>query len=224
MTDSTLAAQIAHQLRRDILLGKLAPGSTIKERDNATELGVSRTPMREAIRILATEGLVELRPARSPLVIVPTIKQVSDDVEVLLSVEKLSGELACARATEAEIAAMEDILRELDARYDTADPVDIFELDMRFHKAIADAAHNKPLAEIHNQFLARLWRGRYRAFLQRREREKLSDQHYDITKALRNRDPDAVGKAISLHLDRLGEDVLKQIRQDIAAAPVAANG
>ena len=106
MTEEILAAQIANQLRRNILQGKLPPGSTIKERDNATEMGVSRTPLREAIRILATEGLVELRPARSPIVSTPTIKQIADDVEVLLYVEKLSGELACARASEDEIAGI----------------------------------------------------------------------------------------------------------------------
>ena len=103
MTDQTLPAQIAHQLRRDILRGVLRPGMSIKERDNAEKLGVSRTPLREAIRILATEGLVALRPSRSPIVSMPSVKQISDEVEVLLAIEKLSGELACARATEDEI-------------------------------------------------------------------------------------------------------------------------
>ncbi|MEQ9673915.1 MAG: winged helix-turn-helix domain-containing protein, partial [Roseovarius indicus] len=68
MAEGILAEQIANQLRRDILRGKLAPGASIKERDNAAEMGVSRTPMREAIRILAQDGLVILRPARSPIV------------------------------------------------------------------------------------------------------------------------------------------------------------
>ena len=95
-----------HQLRRNILRGHAFTGWSIKERDNAAEMGVSRTPMREAIRILAKEGLIELRPARSPIVSMPDgASRSSDDVEVLLAVEKLSGELACDRATDAEIAA-----------------------------------------------------------------------------------------------------------------------
>jgi len=63
MTDQILAETIANQLRRKILQGKILPGAPIKERENATEMGVSRTPLRAAIRILATEGLLELRPA-----------------------------------------------------------------------------------------------------------------------------------------------------------------
>ena len=66
MVDANLATEIAARLRRDILRGELLPGAKVKERDNAEGLGVSRTPMREAIRILATEGLIVLAPSRSP--------------------------------------------------------------------------------------------------------------------------------------------------------------
>ncbi|PUB18951.1 GntR family transcriptional regulator [Yoonia sediminilitoris] len=227
MTQKILAAQIANQLRRDILQGKLPPGSAIKERDNAAELGVSRTPLREAIRILATEGLVELRPARSPIVSIPTIKQISDDVEVLLSVEKLSGELACARATEEEIASIADIVDDMAARFDTADPLDMFETDMSFHSALANAAHNVPLSEIHHKFLARLWRARYLAAVQRRNRERVIDHHSSIVDALRARDPQAIRATIGKHLANLREDIITCVKEDLASAsddPATDNG
>lgn len=218
MTQKILAAQIANQLRRDILQGKLPPGSTIKERDNAAEMGVSRTPLREAIRILATEGLVELRPARSPIVSIPTIKQVSDDVEVLLAVEMLSGEWACARATDAEINAIAAIVDDMAARFDTADPLDMFETDMGFHSAIAQAAHNVPLAEMHHKFLARLWRARYLAAMQRRNRERVIEHHTDIVAALRSRDPQAIRDAIGKHLENLSADIVRMIKQELENA------
>jgi DNA-binding GntR family transcriptional regulator len=225
MTDVNLAAQIANQLRRDILQGKLPPGASIKERDNAAEMGVSRTPLREAIRILATEGLIELRPARSPIVSVPTIKQISDDVEVLLAVEKLSGELACERATEADIAGIEAIVADMAERFDTADPLDMFETDMSFHTALAKAAHNVPLADIHSKFLARLWRARYLAAMQRRNRERVIDHHSEIAAALRARDAVAIRVNIGTHLDKLREDIVRMIRQEIEAnSDVAAKG
>ncbi|MDN3722463.1 GntR family transcriptional regulator [Roseibium salinum] len=97
MSEPNLADEIAARLRRDILRGKLPPGSAIKERDNALELGVSRTPMREAIRILAKEGLVILRPSRSPVVARPSFKEISDQVAVLVALEKFSAELACEK-------------------------------------------------------------------------------------------------------------------------------
>jgi len=214
MKDQVLASQIADQLRRNIVLGKLPPGSSIKERDNATELGVSRTPLREAIRILALEGLVELRTARSPIVSVPTINQIADDVEVLLSVEQLSGELACIRATEADIANLQKIVDKMDKNFDTADPLDMFEIDMSFHRAIAEASHNKSLSEIHRTFLARLWRARYLAAVQRRNRSRVIDHHSEIVSALRARDAPRVRKAIQVHLGKLREDIIRLIEQE----------
>jgi DNA-binding GntR family transcriptional regulator len=217
MSEKNLAEQIATQLRRKILQGKLPPGSSIKERDNAAEIGVSRTPLREAIRILSTEGLVELRPARSPIVSVPTIKQVSDDVEVLLAVEKLSGELACERATDAEITEIEQIVADMSARFDIADPLDMFETDMSFHSALAHAAHNRPLSEIHQRFLARLWRSRYLAAVQRRNRERVIDHHTQIARALRARDAQAIRAAIGTHLNNLRDDIVETITQELEA-------
>ncbi|MDZ4134172.1 MAG: GntR family transcriptional regulator, partial [Paracoccaceae bacterium] len=81
--EHSLAEQIASSLRRDILLGKLAPGALIKERDSSADRGVSRTPLREAIRILASEGLVVLRPSRSPVVANPSLKEIIDDLVVM---------------------------------------------------------------------------------------------------------------------------------------------
>ena len=110
MNDGILAEQIANRLRRAILRGALPPGASIKERDNAAELGVSRTPMREAIRILAKEGLVELRPARSPIVALPDLTAVTEQAEVLIALEKLSAELACVHATEDELAELAELV------------------------------------------------------------------------------------------------------------------
>ncbi|MCB1338260.1 MAG: GntR family transcriptional regulator, partial [Maritimibacter sp.] len=192
----------------------LAPGASIKERDNAAELGVSRTPMREAIRILAQEGLVLLRPSRSPIVAQPTFKEVSDQVEVLLALEKLSAELACAAATDDEIAAISAMVDTMAARYDRADPLDMFEIDMAFHTAIARASHNEALAETHGAFLARLWRARYLAAVQRRNRERVVTQHRRIVEALAARDPEATRAAIHDHLWHLADDIRAATEQE----------
>lgn len=218
MSEEILAEQIANQLRRNILRGKLLPGAAVKERDNATEMGVSRTPLREAIRILAKEGLIELRPARSPIVSQPSLKQVSDDVEVLLAVEILSGELACVRATDDEITGIADIQSTLVARFDKVDPLDLFEIDMSFHRAIALAAHNAPLADIHQTFLGRLWRGRFLAAVQRRNRERVVAHHNEIVAALQNRDPVAIRAAILVHMENLQRDIVGAVSEDIKGA------
>ncbi len=218
MTDKILGEHIAHKLRRDILRGRFPPGTVIKERDSAAELGVSRTPMREAIRMLANEGLVELRPARSPIVRELDVKEVSDQVEVLIALEKLSAELACHHASDQEIEDLAGIVRHMDAEFYNVDPLDMFEIDMSFHTAIAQASHNNALAETHRSYLQRLWHARHIAAVQRRNRERVISEHSQIIAALRQRDPKAARKAIDNHLWHLAQDIRDQINKPTESA------
>ncbi|ETX12998.1 GntR family transcriptional regulator [Roseivivax halodurans JCM 10272] len=216
--EPTLPEQIARKLRRDILRGVLAPGAAVKERDNAARLGVSRTPMREAIRILAKEGLLMLRPSRSPVVAQPTFREISDWVEVLLALETLSAELACRHASAAEIADLRRITASMDARFDIADPLDIFEIDMRFHTGIARASHNAALAETHGAYLARLWRARFLSAAQRRNRARVVTDHSRILDTIEARDGAAARSAIDFHLGHLAEDIRAAIEAEESAA------
>lgn len=210
--DVTLAEQIAYQLRRDILRGRLPPGAQIKERDNAAELGVSRTPMREAIRILAKEGLLELRPARSPVVANPTLKEVEDAITVLVALEELSGRLAVQHASDAEIAEIREINRRMIAGFDSMDMIDRFEIDMEFHVAIAQASHNEALAHTHSSYLARMWRARFLSARTRHNRQRVLDQHSSVLAGLESRDADGTALAIRVHLENLLRDILDSFR------------
>ena len=98
--------------------------------------------------------------------------------------------------------------------FDTMDPLDMFEIDMSFHSAIAKASHNKPLAEIHDRFLARLWRARFLAAVQRRNRASVIEHHTAILATLRARDAVAIDAAIGTHLDRLTQDISDVIRRE----------
>lgn len=203
----TLAERIANQLRRNILVGSLPPGASVKERDNAEELGVSRTPMREAIRILAKEGLIVLRPARSPIVAAPSLKEVSDDLEVMSALEVLSGKLACKNATSEELEEIERLYREMLEMARSGDSVDLFEVDMDFHRAIAAASHNKSLAETHAAYLARLWRTRYLSASMKSDRERALRQHGEIVRGLKARDARFVAKEIESHIKHVVTNV-----------------
>ena len=219
MSDPTLAEDIANRLRRDILRGRLAPGAPVKERDHAAALGVSRTPMREAIRILAQEGLLQLRPARSPVVADPTLKEVTDDLTVITALESLSGRLACAAASEAEIAGIADIHARLEAEFEHSDPLDTFEIDMSFHRALALASHNAALAGTHGEYLARLWRTRFLTARERRNRDRVVSQHAAILTALQARDPDRIAAEIEHHLSGFVETIeLVFARRETGAA------
>jgi len=214
MADQILSDQIAQSLRRQILSGKLAPGDSIKERDNAAEMGVSRTPMREAIRILAKEGLVILRPSRSPIVANPTLDEITDNIEVLACLEMKSAQLACERATDAELQQIQSIQHHMEAVYDTVDPIDVFEIDMSFHLAIARASHNRSMAETHQSYLSRLWRARYLSAIRKRSRERVLRQHRAIVAGLLARDPEQVTRELGSHLEHLAINVRHRFEED----------
>lgn len=203
MTENTLAKHIADGLRRDILLGVLAPGTLIKERDTSAERGVSRTPLREAIRILSSEGLVMLRPSRSPIVANPSLKEITDDAVVMTALENLGAKLACQNGTDAEFEVIREKQELMEQISDTADPVDCFEVDMMFHRLIIHASHNDALIETHEAYLSRLWRPRFLAASRRIDRPRVLRQHHDIVRGLFARDLDLVSAEIESHMSYL---------------------
>ena len=203
MSEQSLAEQIADSLRRDILIGTLAPGALIKERDNSAGRGVSRTPLREAIRILASEGLVVLRPSRSPIVADPTLKEITDDLIVMNTLESLGARLACMNVTASELAEIEALNEKMLEISDTADSVDYFEVDMRFHRLITAASHNAALIDTHAAYMARLWRPRFLAASLRRDRPRVLQQHGDMVKGLRTRDVTRVSAEVESHMRHL---------------------
>ena len=214
MAEEVLAEHIADQLRRAILRGTFPPGASIKERDNAAEMGVSRTPMREAIRMLANEGLLLLRPSRSPVVANPTFKEVLDAVEVLLALEFLSAELACRNATDRDMQEIRAIHSTIAEQYNDIDPLDLFETDMAFHTAIARASHNDSLLATYRSYLERLWRARFLSARQKRNRERVVSQHAAIVQALEARDAGGAKAAIADHLGQLAEHIRPIIEQE----------
>jgi DNA-binding GntR family transcriptional regulator len=203
MPERTLAEQIADSLRRDILLGTLAPGALIKERDNSAGRGVSRTPLREAIRILASEGLVILRPSRSPVVANPSQQEITDDLIVMNTLESLGARLACVNVTDEEMDEIDALHEKMLRISDTADAVDYFEVDMRFHRLITAASHNLSLIDTHAAYMARLWRPRFLAASLRRDRARVLQQHGAIVKGLKTRDVALVSAEVESHMRHL---------------------
>ncbi|MEL6678085.1 MAG: GntR family transcriptional regulator [Pseudomonadota bacterium] len=196
----TLPEQIAERLRRSILNGDLHPGATIPERETSTDLGVSRTPLREAIRILASEGLVTMRPARSPVVANPSLRELADLFTVQAALEALAGEQACLNGSEHQIAEVQSLHERMVEMSPTADPVDFFTTDMAFHRAIVLAAGNGPLTETHQHYNTRLWRARFLTSSVMKDRARVLAQHGEVAAALVRRDGPTVSATLRDHL------------------------
>ena len=217
--DRTFPAGIAARLRREILTGELPPGSPLKERDNAQRLGVSRTPLREAVRILGQEGLVTLRPLRSPVVADPSLAEVLDEIAVLRQLEIFSGGLACQNATPEEIEAIAALAADVAAHHATGDKVDVFDQDMRMHTAIADAAHNAALSRTYREYLARLWRVRFVSARERADAPRVLADHQDMIAALRARDSQRMTAAIASHLDGMVRNITRHFQNRDGVPP-----
>ena len=196
----TLSEEAADNLREFILLGKLEPGTSIPERELADALGISRTPLREALRLLEIEGLVEYSATRRPRVADPSLQELTQYISVLGALEALAGETACVEATGPEIAEIQKLGHSMAEGSSEMTALQFFQLDMRFHSSIVEASRNEPLIETHRQYNARLWRARFLSSQQVDRRDNTLSQHADITTALVARDAKATRRALRDHL------------------------
>tara|TARA_R110000787_G_scaffold167731_5_gene280672 strand:+ start:1230 stop:1970 length:741 start_codon:yes stop_codon:yes gene_type:complete len=196
----SLGEQVADILREQILLGDLKPGDSIPERETSTALAVSRTPLREALLMLEAEGLVEMAPARTPVVAKPSLLDVTHLLLVQSALEALAGECSCDEATEAEIEEIEGMHQIMLGTMNNPDPVEFFKVDMGFHEAIVASTKNLALIKTHKQFHARLWRARFLSARRRSARETAMIDHGRIVEGLRRRDKELVSSAMKEHL------------------------
>ena len=176
-------------------------------------LGISRTPLREAIRTLANEGLIDFTSSRRPCVANPTIREISEYLQVQGSLEALAGELACALATDEELVMIEQLHHTFVTNAEKDDPVTSFKRDMAFHSAIVAAAKNKPLAKTHGVYNARLWRSRYMSSQRRENRASTYQEHEDIISALIRRDEDATAIALKQHLKTAISNIKQALKE-----------
>ncbi len=195
-----LPQRVASQLRDMIVQDVLPPGSPIRERTLAGQLNVSRTPMREALKILSAERLVELSPHRGAVVAHPSSEDVHDMLTVLANLEALAGELAATRASDEDIAEIKALHYEMLAAYARQDRLAYFKLNQRIHLAIVAASRNETLIETHGQINARLYRVRYQSNLKNTEWHTAIEEHEEILKQLCARAPAGLSDILRRHL------------------------
>ncbi len=212
----SLAAEAADNLREFILLGRLAPGMPVRERDLAEAFGISRTPLKEALRILEGEGLIVYGPTRRPSVADPSLDEINDWLRVQGALEALAGELACAHATDAQLDEIETLNASIIEARDTEGQLEAFRRDMAFHQAIVSASGNAALAETHRSYNARLWRVRFLSSQRVASRDAPRRAHLQIVTALQTRDAAASRQALTQHL-RTAETNIAAAKADLAA-------
>lgn len=217
-----LLEQAVERLRGMIVAGELAPGSRLNERVLCEQLGISRTPLREAIRYLASEGLVELLPNRGAVVTALTLKSIEEIFAVLGALERLAGELACANATDAQIAEIRAVHYEMLACHARRDLAGYFRRNQEIHLKLAESTGNSVLAATYRQLNAHVRRARYMANLSRERWDKAVEEHEQMLEALTRRDAARLKSLLESHLGNKMLVVLESLRQPEAAT--AAEG
>ncbi|WP_312365982.1 GntR family transcriptional regulator [Ensifer sp.] len=198
---------LVSHLRDMIIEGDLSPGTRLHEGQLGEQLGVSRTPLREAIKYLASEGLVELVPSRGAVVKRFSAKDVHDMLTVLRTLEELAGKLACDTATDAGIAEVRALHDEMVRRYKAGERLQYYKLNQQIHSAIVLLAENAPLADMHSMLQTRLKRIR---FIGHEGPEKWSAsvaEHDEMIVALEARDKARLSEVLCRHLTNAWERV-----------------
>lgn len=202
---STLQEEACRSLRELILRGELPAGSRLNERELTERLGVSRTPLREATRRLAAEGLVELRPNRGAIVAPIDEERVRATLEVMGALEALAGELACRQATTAEINEIRALHYEMLADRAREDHASYFARNQAIHFRIVDLARNAVLSQTYRNLNDQVRRVRYQANVNRERWDQAIAEHEDILAALVDRDAKRLKAQLAHHLaNKLG--------------------
>jgi DNA-binding GntR family transcriptional regulator len=211
---AALHEQVAHRLRQMLVEGRIAPGAKLNERELSEVLNVSRTPLREAIKMLAAEGLVELVPNRGAIALQLTEQDVMNTFEVMAGLEAQSGELAAQRITDAELDEIRAMHYEMLAAYTRKDLSTYYTLNAKIHRAINAAAKNPVLSATYNQVNARLQALRFRSNQDGQKWKRALSEHEKMIDALAARDAQAMRDVLLTHLHNKREVVLEQLRAE----------
>jgi DNA-binding GntR family transcriptional regulator len=209
---AALHEQVALRLRQMLVENRLAPGAKLNERELSEVLNVSRTPLREAIKMLAAEGLVELLPNRGAIALQLTEADVRNTFEVMAGLEGQSGELAAARISDAELAEIRALHFEMMASYTRRDLPAYYRLNAAIHDAINAAAKNPVLSVTYRQINARLQALRFKSNQDEEKWASAVHEHAQMIDALATRDASAMRAVLVAHLNHKRDVVLEQLR------------
>lgn len=204
--------QVVGRLRTMLVEGTIAPGAKLNERELAERLNVSRTPLREAIKLLAAEGLVDLLPNRGAVAVKLTESDVQHTFEVLAMLEGRSGELAAERATDAERAEMRALHYEMLATFARRDLSGYYRLNAQIHAAINTAARNPVLTATYRSINARVQALRFRTNQNDAEWQRAVGEHERMLAALDARDAAGLRQVLIEHLNHKRDTVLGLLR------------
>lgn len=205
---------VFNTLRQAILTGELKPGERLMEIHLAERLGVSRTPIREAIRKLELEGLVTMIPRRGAEVAQITEKSMNDVLEVRRALDALCVELACDRITDEDLENLRLACDSFEAAVRTKDAKKIAQADVALHDIIVHATGNQRLIQLVNNLSEQMYRYRFEYIKDSSQHETLIEEHRIIYQSIVQKDKETAAAAARTHIDNQEKAIIRQIRLD----------
>ncbi|MCR4430212.1 MAG: GntR family transcriptional regulator [Tepidanaerobacteraceae bacterium] len=204
-------------IREAIIAGELKPGERLMEVQLAEEMGVSRTPVREAIRKLELEGLVVMIPRKGAYVAGLSLKEAADVFEIRESLEGLAAALAAERITDEELETMEKILSSIQKAVEEGDVDTIIKKDAEFHQILFAATRNDRLAQIINNLKEQIDRFRVQSFTNPARIKNILQEHRGIVNAIKDRNADMAEKLTREHIEKVENNVMDILRKQMDA-------
>ena len=214
---SSLHDEVVTALREMIVTGELEPGERIIEKDLSQQLGVSRTPIREAIKTLVLDGLVDSPPHRGAQVKLLEAEEIESLFDVIAVLEALAAQRAAQNLKPGELRKLETLHRNMRAAFEDENRSRYFELNTAIHDFLMQQSGNDILFNTHARLMLRASRGRYLAILSGTRWGEAMEQHEGLMKALRAGDAEAAFEIWRNHLTMTGETLLSSLESKSAA-------
>lgn len=202
---------VFNSIRGAIISGVLKPGERLMEVQLAEKMGVSRTPIREAIRKLELEGLVVMIPRKGAYVADLSIKNITDVLEVRAALEGLASGLAALRMTEEEIKELESIARHFEHAMNSNDVDDIIQTDIEFHEKILKSTRNEKLLQLTNSLMEQVQRFRVMYLNKAIKSTFLIKEHYKIVDAISKRNREKAENMARIHIQNAEKDMMRTL-------------
>lgn len=203
--------EVVARLRGMILRCELRPGSRVAERELCERFGISRTPLREAFKVLAASGLVELWPNRGARIAPLVVAEVSDVFDVLALLEQRAGDLAASRLSARELAGIERLHKRLVAYADERQPEQLLRVDLQIHRTIVMAAGSATLLSVHDELATKIERARYMVGSSVERVREAVREHELILEAVLARAGKRIGRELHSHCMKTRDAVVSAI-------------
>lgn len=198
----TLHQEIANNLRAMIMSGELKEGDKIKEKELCDMMGISKTPLREALRVLSAEGLIRLIPNRGSYVTTPTFEEIKEMFDVMSVLEGVCARTAAEKMGSKDFSKLEKLHNKLEENFRRRDPKGYIHQNNSYHALVQELAGNKTLNQIVNGLRQKILLYRFQSLNLPERFEQSIREHRDLLAAFRNRDPEKAEKLMKSHLKK----------------------